>query len=310
MSINAWGSDDPAEVAKGGTGNSTLTDHGILLGSGTSPVTVSAAPTNGQLLIGSTGADPALAVPTGDTNEIAITSGAGTLAVGIADNAVLPGTGSYTWVDGTTAQEPAGANGEARYDTTTDMFRGYVGGSWQDFITTATEGCWKYLAVATTGSVSSVVFDSTYITSAYKTYIVEWTAVLPSASGPYPNWVLQFSPDNGSTWRTTGYSSGAITVTAGAASYANVTTDIRFAAKTCRSLQTGWAIISNLDDAVLLSSAYMMGNHGDSTDVYGVSQGGGIYKTTESHNAIRFLFDSGNVLFSGLTLYGLKYAHS
>lgn len=46
-------------VAEGGIGIGTLTDHGVLLGSGTSPVTPAAVGTNGQLLVGSTGADPA-----------------------------------------------------------------------------------------------------------------------------------------------------------------------------------------------------------------------------------------------------------
>ena len=45
-------------VADGGTGASTLTDHGILLGSGTAAITPLGVATNGQLPIGSTGADP------------------------------------------------------------------------------------------------------------------------------------------------------------------------------------------------------------------------------------------------------------
>ena len=45
-------------VANGGTGASTLTDHCVLLGSGTDPVTVTAAGTNNTVLRGNTGADP------------------------------------------------------------------------------------------------------------------------------------------------------------------------------------------------------------------------------------------------------------
>lgn len=56
---NAINSLDPIEVAKGGTGNATLTDHGVLVGSGTSPITVLAVGTTGQLLVGSTNSDPA-----------------------------------------------------------------------------------------------------------------------------------------------------------------------------------------------------------------------------------------------------------
>ncbi len=46
-------------VPKGGTGATTLTDHGVLLGSGAGAVTPTAAMTNGQILVGATGADPA-----------------------------------------------------------------------------------------------------------------------------------------------------------------------------------------------------------------------------------------------------------
>lgn len=47
-----------AVVGGGGTGATTLTAHGVLLGEGTSAVTPTAVGTTGQLLQGSTGADP------------------------------------------------------------------------------------------------------------------------------------------------------------------------------------------------------------------------------------------------------------
>lgn len=181
MSINPWGSQDPAEVAKGGTGASSLTDHAILLGSGTSPVTVTSAPTNGQLLIGNSGSDPSLAVPTGDTNEIAIGTGAGSLSVGIADNCVLPGTSSYTWVSGTTAQEPAGSNGQVRYDTDTDKFRGYENGEWKDFITSSTGGAGMWTLISTT-PVEGI--SSTIPISGYTIYCISWDNVTIPAHNP------------------------------------------------------------------------------------------------------------------------------
>lgn len=45
-------------VSQGGTGATSLTAHGVLLGEGTSAVTPTAAGTTGQLFQGSTGADP------------------------------------------------------------------------------------------------------------------------------------------------------------------------------------------------------------------------------------------------------------
>lgn len=67
-------------VANGGTGATSLTDGGILLGSGTSAITATGQPTNGQLLIGSTGNDPVVALPTGG-DGIEISTGAGSLTI-------------------------------------------------------------------------------------------------------------------------------------------------------------------------------------------------------------------------------------
>ncbi len=71
-------------VADGGTGASTLTDHGVLLGSGTDPITALGAMTNGQLVIGSTGLDSVVASIT-DGEGIDTTAGAGTLTIACED---------------------------------------------------------------------------------------------------------------------------------------------------------------------------------------------------------------------------------
>lgn len=47
------------EVPSGGTGQTTLTNHGVLVGAGTSAITQLAVGTSGQLLVGSSAADPA-----------------------------------------------------------------------------------------------------------------------------------------------------------------------------------------------------------------------------------------------------------
>lgn len=52
-------------VVGGGTGATSLTNHGVLIGQGTSAV-VAATMTDGQLLIGQTGADPAATTVSGD----------------------------------------------------------------------------------------------------------------------------------------------------------------------------------------------------------------------------------------------------
>lgn len=68
-------------VGNGGTGATTLTQYGILLGGGTSAVSVSAPLTNGQLLIGSTGAAPVPATLTGTANRVNVTNSAGSITL-------------------------------------------------------------------------------------------------------------------------------------------------------------------------------------------------------------------------------------
>lgn len=90
--------DSPVLVANGGTGATTLTDGGILLGSGTGVVTVTAQPTDGQILIGSTGVDPVLATLTAGTN-IAIANADGSVTIGVDGTITVPngGTGAATF---------------------------------------------------------------------------------------------------------------------------------------------------------------------------------------------------------------------
>jgi hypothetical protein len=77
---------DPLIVAKGGTGAASLTDHGLLIGSGTGAVTALGVASNGQLPIGSSGADPVLATLTGTTDHISVTNGAGSITLDLDTN--------------------------------------------------------------------------------------------------------------------------------------------------------------------------------------------------------------------------------
>lgn len=74
---------NPLIVGKGGTGLATLTDHSLLVGSGTDAITPLGVATNGQLPIGSTGADPVLAALTGTSNQIVVTNAAGSITLSL-----------------------------------------------------------------------------------------------------------------------------------------------------------------------------------------------------------------------------------
>jgi hypothetical protein len=72
------------DVEHGGTGASSLTAHGVVLGNGTSAVSVASVGSNGQLFLGSTGADPEFADLTTDLGcGLTATPGAGSLALSV-----------------------------------------------------------------------------------------------------------------------------------------------------------------------------------------------------------------------------------
>jgi len=100
---NAINSQDPIQVALGGTGLATLTAHSLQVGNGTGTVTQLGVATNGQLPIGSTGADPVLAAITAGTN-ISVTNGAGSITI------AATGAGSFTWNDVTGTSASMGSN--------------------------------------------------------------------------------------------------------------------------------------------------------------------------------------------------------
>lgn len=83
-------------VANGGTGATTLTDKGILIGNATGAVTATAAMTNGQILVGSTGLAPSPRTMSGDatlnsSGALTIANAAVTLAkmANLAANSIL-----------------------------------------------------------------------------------------------------------------------------------------------------------------------------------------------------------------------------
>ena len=91
--LNSLALDTALTVANGGTGASTLTDGGVLLGSGTGAVTALGQATNGQLVIGSTGGDPVLSTLTEGTG-VTITNTAGGIEISAAGSG-----GTVTEVD-------------------------------------------------------------------------------------------------------------------------------------------------------------------------------------------------------------------
>lgn len=111
---NAAGLSSTLAVGSGGTGATTLTDGGILLGSGTGAITALGVATNGQIPIGDGTTDPVLGniAETGDA--LVVTNGAGTISLSahanveaVADAAATDG--NFLVGNGTTFVAESGA---------------------------------------------------------------------------------------------------------------------------------------------------------------------------------------------------------
>jgi len=113
-----------------GTGaNPTLSLSGVALA-------VANLSGTGMLALVSSGTSVAGRDLTGTANQITIANGngaSGNPTFAIASDAVLPGTGGVVVPNGTTAQTPAGASGQIRYNTDSQVFEGYAAGSWNPF---------------------------------------------------------------------------------------------------------------------------------------------------------------------------------
>jgi hypothetical protein len=115
----------------------------------------------GMLALVSSGTSVAGRDLTGTANQITITNGngaSGNPTFAIATDAVFPGTGAVTVPNGTTAQKPAGANGQIRFNTDAQVFEGYAAGSWNNFslaggVTTFSAGSTGFTPSSPTGGV-------------------------------------------------------------------------------------------------------------------------------------------------------------
>jgi hypothetical protein len=143
----------PIIVSEGGTGNTSLTTHSVLIGEGTSAITPIVVGTNGQLLIGAAGANPAFATVTSGASTIGFTTGANSLAFDVNSSLQIT-TGFATW----------GGAGNYFDDTTLGSFTisrpgtGYINTtpvSWAapQTITGMTAGNTYYIYIDNTGTI-------------------------------------------------------------------------------------------------------------------------------------------------------------
>jgi len=92
---NAWNSQDPAQVSKGGTGLATLTDGAFMIGNGTDAVEMLGPPSKGDLVVGDGTTTPQfLTVGADDTMPIADSSE----ILGVRWGTPIPASAGGAWV--------------------------------------------------------------------------------------------------------------------------------------------------------------------------------------------------------------------
>ena len=122
--IAEYATSDTVGVGFGGTGATSLTDNGVLIGNATSAIQVtSALTTNGQIVIGGT-SGPAVANISGTSNEVEITNADGTITIGLPSALCSTGTleigGNVSFDGGSFVFNDAGADKDFRIEGDTD----------------------------------------------------------------------------------------------------------------------------------------------------------------------------------------------
>lgn len=129
----------------------------------------------------------------GTANQITVANGngaAGNPTILIADDPTLPGTGAMRVPVGTNAQQPAGINGQIRYNSDILAFEGYSNGGWGTFLTA---GGVLSFSGGTTGLTPSVPIGGN---------VVLGGTVVPAHGGTGANTLTGYVKGNGTSAMT------------------------------------------------------------------------------------------------------------
>lgn len=130
------------DASKNAVSNAALTANGAVYATGSGALASTAALTNGQLLIGSTGLAPVAAAPAGTTNQITVTVGAGTLTFSLPQNIHTGANPTFAGVISTALLDISGAAaGQIKFPATqnasadANTLDDYEEGTWTPVLT-------------------------------------------------------------------------------------------------------------------------------------------------------------------------------
>jgi hypothetical protein len=259
---------------------------------------------------------------TGTSNEVSVSDGDGQAAnptIGIADNAVLPGTEAVRLPSGTTAQRNGTpTNGDVRYNSTENKFEGYENGAWANLISAGGGGdSGRTLIESQTASTSATLDFTTSIDGTYDFYEFEIVDIWGDTTGGVALH-LRTSTDGGSSWDA---SSGAYQYTRRCETGGGVFVENGGGTTATEVRTTQSADFADTTDIGLFGTVTMFGHadatadtgfHGritymDNTGTYHeICDFSGTRESAADVDGVRFLMSSGNIQSGTIRLWGIS----
>lgn len=307
-----------------------VTNHANLTGlttgdAGHTQFALLAGRSGGQTLIGGTDANDDLTLQTtsnatkGDyifseltTNGVAKIDGSGVLSVSAQLELADGGTGidSSGATDGQLLIGGTSSNDLQLGTLTAGTGISIVNGTNSVTVSATASSDWVHLNTQTASASASIIFDNTYITDTYDIYKLYLYSVLPAAATT-EDLLFEVSNDNGSTWRTSGYSRNATSFDGSSTSYlASITASSIYLAidtdgqSSADKINGEYCIYAPTDSSVrtaINGSVFHYSNGANLMDIVS-----GRYNTAEDNDAIRIRNSSGNITSGTFVLYGLK----
>jgi len=267
-------------VPKGGTGQVTLTNHGVLLGQGTSAIAATSAGTAGQPLVsGGASADPAFAV-------LGVTGG-GSGAATFTDGGVIIGNGT-----GALQVTSAGTSGQVLTSN---------GAGVDPTFQAPSVGILVYLQTLTASNSASLASTSA-LTSTYDLYFMVAQGIVPATNGAH--FLAQVSVDAGANYLSTNYTSNISSSTDGI----YLEDGVGISSTAANGGYNAYLWLENPNSATLSKILWGTSGFARSADAAVRSQqvAGAYQGATTAINAIKFLMSTGNISSGKIYIYGVK----